>query len=187
MVARSSRIEPTLYVVGLATMALVFSFFIFEAFEFFKHTHDIADLVGIRFKLNPMQQKILQAALLWISSIIMLCCFYLKEGTTLWRHIARNKCFNVERHAWLLMLCAMPRVAVTLFFAPLVIGAGLVKAMISKSKLVEVGFVTLNPHYLFTMTKHLISVTALLCVLLSGAIHLKPIQSEHQAHIPSSQ
>ena len=83
------------------------------------------------------------------------------------------------------MLCAAPRVAATLFFAPLIIGAGMVKSMLSKKKLVEVGFVTLNPHYLFTMTKHLVSATAMFCVLL-GVAQIKPSQSAHQNQIPSS-
>lgn len=173
MEATRSRFAPALYVLGLATMALVVSLSLFEAFELIKGTHEIAGTVGGHLKLDSIQTKLVQAALLWISSIVVLICFYLKEGTTLWQHVARNKCFNVERYVWRLIFCATPRVAATILFAPMIIGAGVVKSMFSKAKLVDVGFVTLNPHYLFTMTKHLIAATAFFC-LVFGATHAMP-------------
>jgi hypothetical protein len=168
--AVKTRTAPTLYALGLTMLAISVSLIMIESYEYFKHTHDIADAIGSRLKLTAAETKIFQVGLIWFSSMLILYCFYLKEGTTIWRHVARNKCFNVERYPWALTLCAAPRVALTLLSAPVVIALGLIKALSSGSELVQVGFVTLNPHFLFSMTKHLASAIIIICGLF-GVLH----------------
>ena len=111
--------------------------------------------------------------LLWASSYAALEAFTREfDNLSLWNHIGRNSCGRKADGSWQLFFCTAWKWLITVLSGPVLIVWGLIRKIQIKTRMVSIGYVTINPNELVKYIRHLVLGFVIVLIAISAAWRL---------------